>query len=106
MVNTILLVWYLAAGIGVASGDVLLAQWVRTGRIVMMPVGLLLNVIGILCYTQTLQYEHIGISTAIFLGLNIILVAIIGAILFDEQLGLMRIIGFVLMIGAIGLLEI
>lgn len=94
------------AGILVAIGDIVLAQWSRLGGTLFLLLGLAINLVGILLYAQTLNVEHVGIATALFLGLNIGAVTLGGTFLFNEPLSLGRILGLLTLFTGIVLLEV
>ena len=101
-----LLILFTLAGLGVTTGDVLLGHWARTSNWIFLVIGLVLNVIGILFYANTLSFRSVGIATAIFLAINIIAVSIAGVIFFREQFSVMQFIGIGLIVVAIMLIEI
>ena len=95
-----------AAGLCVTVGDLALAIWARTNSSFYLILGLILNLIGILFYAQTLRLDNIGVATAIFLGLNILAVTIGGFFLFHESLNLRKVLALFLLVISILLLEI
>ena len=95
-----------AAGALMASGDIALAAWARSGHAWALGIGLLLNMAGILAYAHTLGAENIGAATAVLLGLNIVAVAAMGFLLFGQSMSLMRMAGMVFLTGSIIFIEI
>ena len=95
-----------SAGVFVTLGDLALAYWARVGQIPFILLGLLLNLLGILFYSQTLRRESVGIATAIFLGFNILAVTLGGVFLFDENIGLSRMFGLLTLAGSIIFIEV
>lgn len=94
------------AGTFVTAGDLALAGWARAGQHLLMVAGVLLNIIGILFYAQTLGRENVGMATAIFLGFNIFAVTLGGILLFGENISIARIIGLSLLTVSIILVEV
>jgi len=94
------------AGILVAIGDVALAQWSRLEEAQFLLLGLVFNLVGILLYAQTLSVEHIGIATALFLGLNIGAVTLSGIFLFNESLSSGKIFSLLTLLLGIILIEV
>ena len=100
--------WILFAGAGifVTIGDLVLAQWARTSNWPMLIAGLLLNLLGIACYANTLRFSGVGVATAIFLGINILAVAFGGMLFFKETFSLRTVAGMTLLLTAILLVEV
>lgn len=78
------------AAVFVTGGDLALAQWARTNQFSFIITGLLLNLLGIIIYAQSLHSENIAIATALFLGLNIFAVYLGSIFLFRESISLSR----------------
>jgi len=106
MTNMNIITLFAGAGFFVTAGDLILAQWARTSNGLLLVLGLLLNVLGILCYAQTLRLESVGIATAIFLGINIIAVALGGYFWLQQNLTRTDFIGLGFLVLAIILLEV
>ncbi|MBT4805109.1 hypothetical protein HON71_02975 [Candidatus Woesearchaeota archaeon] len=102
--NTITL--FAGAGLFVTIGDLILAQWARTSNWILLAVGLLLNVIGISFYANTLRFESVGLATAIFLGINIIAVTMGGYFFLNQNLNLRESMGLLLLAVAIIIIEL
>jgi multidrug transporter EmrE-like cation transporter len=102
--NSIFLLGF--AGAFVTAGDIFLAMWARTSDITPFIIGLLLNIAGIIAYAGTLRTQQVGVATAAFLGLNIVTVAILGRLLYQEMPCNRAMLGMVIMIIAIILIEI
>ena len=102
--NLILLM--IGAGAFVTMGDFALGLWARGNQYQMFIIGIILNIIGIGFYAQTLRLEAIGVATAIFLGLNILLVSIMSVFMFNENLNLRQMVGMVVLVLSIFVIEI
>ena len=94
------------AGISVTIGDLILAGWARTSNWNLLIIGLLLNVVGIIFYANTLKFESVGLATAIFLGINIIAVTLGGYFFLNQSLNLRESLGILLLGIAIVIIEI
>ena len=100
--------WILFGGAGlfVTIGDLVLAHWARTSNWGLLVTGLLLNLMGIACYANTLRFEGVGVATAIFLGINIVAVTLGGMLFFRETWTIRTILGLTLLVGAMVLVEV
>ncbi|PIZ51762.1 hypothetical protein COY27_02465 [Candidatus Woesearchaeota archaeon CG_4_10_14_0_2_um_filter_33_13] len=94
------------AGLCVTSGDIVLALWAKQSRIYLFIIGILLNLAGLMVYAQSLRLESVGVATALFLGINILAVTIMGAIFLKESLHLKQIFGLAGLVVAMIILEI
>ncbi len=101
-----LITLFAGAGLFVTAGDLILAQWARTSNWSLLAIGLVLNLLGIVCYANTLRFTGVGIATAIFLGVNILAVALGGMLFFRETLSFRTIAGLVFLLTAIVLVEV
>lgn len=97
---------FFGASLFVTVGDLLLAQWARGDSWNFLFIGLVLNLIGIGFYAQTLRLESVGIATAIFLGINIFAVALSGFLFFGQSYTTRESVGLILLVLAIVLIEI
>lgn len=97
---------FAGAGFFVTIGDLVLAQWARTTNWTLLVLGLMLNIIGIAFYANTLRLESVGIATAIFLGINIIAVTLGGYFFLNESLTLRESGGLLLLGIAITIIEL
>jgi multidrug transporter EmrE-like cation transporter len=102
--KTILLL--VIAGVLVSVGDFAFVKWMVGKNANFLLVGILLNIIGILFYAQTLSSEELGISTAAFLGVNIFLTSLGGKFLFKQDLGSGQIIGLIILLFGLILIEL
>ncbi|MFA6460872.1 MAG: EamA family transporter [Candidatus Woesearchaeota archaeon] len=96
----------LIAGLCVTSGDIVLALWAKQSKAYLFLIGMLLNVAGIIVYAQSLRLESVGIATAMFLGINILAVTIMGMFVFKEMLNLKQALGLAGMVLAMVVLEV
>ena len=96
---------FAGAGLFVTIGDLILAQWVRTSNWILLVLGLLLNIIGIGFYAQTLKLQSVGLATAIFLGINVVAVALGGYFFLKQSITIKESFGLVLMVLAIVVIE-
>ncbi len=94
------------AGTFATSGDLLLASAVRSSNPLSFILGLALNLVGIISYSQTLALESTGIATAIFLGLNIAIVTIGSVFFFNERLSLGQIGGLITVVIGLIMIEV
>ena len=97
---------FAGAGLFVTIGDLILAQWARTSNWILLVLGLLLNIIGIGFYAQTLKLQSVGLATAIFLGINIIAVTIGGYFFLNQSVTLKEFLGVLVLASAILIIEI
>lgn len=93
------------AGVLVAIGDISLAHWIRAGSGLLFAIGILMNLTGIVVYSQTLASAQIGLATATFLGLNILVVTLGGALVYREIPNLSSVSGMALLLVGIGLIQ-
>jgi len=96
----------LIAGLCVTSGDVVLALWAKQSKFYLFLIGMLLNIAGVIVYAQSLRMEAVGIATAMFLGINIVAVTIMGMFLFKQFLSWKQIVGMIGMVAAMVIIEI
>ena len=97
---------FAGAGLFVTIGDLILAQWARTSNWILLVLGLLLNIVGIGFYAQTLKLQSVGLATAIFLGINIIAVTIGGYFFLNQSVTLKEFLGVLVLASAILIIEI
>jgi multidrug transporter EmrE-like cation transporter len=97
---------FASAGFFVTAGDLVLAQWARTSNWILLIIGLLLNVVGIGFYANTLRLESVGLATAIFLGINIIAVTLGGYFFLNQNLTFRQSTGLLLLGFAIIIIEV
>jgi multidrug transporter EmrE-like cation transporter len=96
----------LVAGLCVTVGDIVLALWAKQSKFYLFVIGMLLNLAGLIVYAQSLRMESVGIATAMFLGINIVAVTIMGMIVFKEFLSIRQILGMVGIVLAMIMLEV
>ena len=90
----------------VTVGDLILAYWARLGNLGLLISGLVLNLAGILLYAQSLRFEHVGVATGLFLGFNIIAVALGGYVFLQQGISMQQVTGIALIILSILMMEI
>ena len=96
---------FAGAGAFVTIGDLILAQWAKTNNWVLFGLGLLLNLVGIGFYANTLRFESVGLATAIFLGINIFAVALGGYFFLNQSMNIKESFGLLLLGLAIFVIE-
>jgi spermidine export protein MdtJ len=94
------------AGIMVALGDLALAQWAKSSQVAFLLIGVFSNILGIITYARVLSLEHIGVATAVFLGLNILIVAFGSFLVFGESISAARAAGLAVIATGIVLVEV
>jgi multidrug transporter EmrE-like cation transporter len=99
------IILFLGAGLFVTIGDLILAQWARTSNWILLVTGLILNLVGIGFYAQTLKLESVGLATAIFLGINVVAVALGGYFFLRQSITIKEFAGLGLMMLAIMVIE-
>ena len=94
------------AGILCTGGDISLAFWAKNSGWLVLLLGLGLNLAGIGSYALSLTLEQAGATTALFLGFNILALALAGFVFFNETPSLVRAFGLMLLVAAIVLIEL
>ena len=106
MIKMNIITLFASAGLFVTIGDLVLAQWARTSNWILLVLGLLLNIVGIAFYANTLRLESVGLATAIFLGINIIAVTLGGYFFLNQGITFRESAGLLLLAIAIIIIEI
>jgi multidrug transporter EmrE-like cation transporter len=84
-------------GIFLTIGDMFAAEWVRSeGGSILFLVTMLLYIIAMVFLVTSYEKEDIPVATVILITFNIIILAIVGIMIFEEELTLQKIIGIVL----------
>ena len=96
----------MGAGALYTIGDLALGHWARSNSLAYLVAGLAINFIGIAAYAVTLRFESVGIATAILLGLNIFAVTVASAVMFSENLTIVRSLGLVILVSGIIFVEL
>ena len=87
-------------------GDILFKKWSIESKNVLLAVGLLIYFIGTIFWAISLKYEMLSKAISVFTILNLIVIALVGVVMFKENLSLVNKIGIGLGILSIILVEI
>lgn len=87
-------------------GDVFFKKWALEHRPTLLAIGLLIYAIGSLFWALSLRYEILSKAIAVFTILNLVIVACVGVIFFQEQISTMSKIGIFLGLVSIALIEL
>lgn len=89
-----------------AIGDVLFKQSATSNRLIFFYVGFVIYVIGSLLWAYSLRFNLLSRSIIIFMVLNVIIVVIAGALMFNEKISTTAAIGMFLGVVSVILLEL
>ena len=87
-------------------GDTLFKKWSIDNRNILLYVGLLIYFLGSVFWAASLKYEYLSKAVSIFTVLNLIVVVLVGALYFREDLSLVNKIGIGLGILSVILIEL
>ncbi len=88
------------------AGDIFFKKWAIEHRPMLLGIGLCIYAIGSLFWALSLRYEILSKAISIFTILNLVIVACVGVIFFQEQISTMSKIGIVLGLISIALIEL
>lgn len=88
-----------------ATADILFKKWTGNGNVWLLGVGILLYVGGTILWAASLHFEDLGKAGTVFTILNLIIIVIAGAVLFNEHLSTLNKAGIALGIASILLIE-
>ena len=88
-----------------AAADVLFKKWAIGGSTTSLVLGLLAYTVGTVFWAVSLKVEFLSKAIVLFTLLNLVIVALMGVILFQEQLSFTNKMGIVLAFVSIVLLE-
>ncbi len=96
---------FLAVVLEVIS-DILFKKWAIDSKNIWLYVGLLIYLIGTICWAISLKYEFLSKAISVFTILNLVLVVLVGVLYFKENLSLINKIGIGLGIISVILIEL
>ena len=87
-------------------GDILSKKWSINHKNILLYLGLLVYFVGTVFWAVSLKYEYLSKAVSIFTVLNLIIIAIVGAVYFNEDLSLVNKAGILTGIISVVLIEI
>ena len=87
-------------------GDVLFKKWSIGEKNSLFTLGLAIYFLGSIFWALSLRYEYLTKAISIFTLLNLIIITLVGALIFKEDLSLINKIGVALGVVAIILIEL
>jgi len=87
-------------------GDLALKAWAQTDRAAYFAAGLAVYCGALTLFARLLRRAELAVIFALWVGIAAVLVALLGWLVFDEQLSLRRLTGLALVVGGALLLEI
>ena len=88
------------------TGDVFFKKWAIESRAALLWSGFIIYAFGALFWALSLRYEMLSKAISVFTILNLIIVALIGVILFKENISTLSKIGILLGLIGIALIEL
>jgi undecaprenyl phosphate-alpha-L-ara4N flippase subunit ArnE len=88
------------------AGDVLFKKWAIESRNILLVFGLLIYFAGTVFWAISLKYEYLSKAITMFTVINLVVVVLVGAILFKENLTLMHKLGMGLGVVSVVLMEL
>lgn len=106
--NPKILFWsFTLLGVGLEiAGDVFFKKWTLENKPLLMWAGFVIYSMGALCWAFSLKYEMLSKAISVFTILNLLIVVLIGAIFFKENISLMAKIGILLGLVSILMIEL
>ena len=103
------IVWLTFGGIALTVGDIIFKFWVERSLPYFSTyylAGLALYIAGLVFLVESFKTENIAVASAIFVLINIVILAIFSWFYFGDKLSLLQIIGLLFAAMAILLLEV
>ena len=100
------MIWLLLGGFILTIGDIFFKFWTKHPHNWMYLVGISIYIIGLMFLIQSFKNTNIAVASAIFVIANIVTLAVVSWLFFNEPLSYLQIFGIVLAIIAIFILEI
>ncbi len=88
------------------AGDIFFKKWALEHRPMLLAFGLFIYAIGSLFWALSLRYEVLSKAISIFTILNLVIVAFVGVIFFQEHISTVSKIGILLGLVSIALIEL
>jgi len=106
--NAKLLFWiFVILGVSLEiAGDIYFKKWVAEHRNLFLLVGFGIYALGAIFWALSLKYELLSRAISVFTVLNLIIIALVGVLFFDEKLSSVNKLGIGLGILSILLIEI
>lgn len=86
--------------------DVMFKKWSLGSKSYWLIIGLAIYMIGTTFWAYSLKYGHLSKAISIFAVLNLVILVLVGALIFKEDLSLINKIGIILGIISVVLIEI
>ncbi|HII14840.1 MAG TPA: hypothetical protein HA362_00845 [Nanoarchaeota archaeon] len=87
-------------------GDVLFKKWALGSRNLFLGIGLLVYFTGTVFWAFSLRYEYLSKAISVFSVLNLIIIALVGVLMFRENLSVINKAGIALGVLSVILIEI
>jgi len=100
------MIWLIFGGFILTIGDIFFKFWTKNPHNWMYLVGISIYVIGLMFLIQSFKHTNIAVASAIFVVANIVTLAIVSWLFFNEPLSTVQMIGVLLAIISIIILEI
>ena len=88
------------------AGDILFKKWAMENQNSFLIIGLVVYFIGTIFWALSLKYEGLAKAISVVTVLNLVIVALVGIIVFKEDLSLINKIGIGLGVASVILVEI
>ncbi len=103
------IIWLVLGGIALTIGDIIFKFWVEKTLPYLSIAyigGLALYILGLIFLVESFKTQNIAVASAVFVLINISILAIVSWLYFGDKLSLVQILGLLLAGGAIILLEL
>ena len=100
------MIWLILGGFILTIGDIFFKYWTKNPHNWMYVTGLTIYVFGLMFLIQSFKTTNIAVASAIFVVANIVTLAIVSWIFFNEPLSNLQIFGVLLAIVSIIILEV
>lgn len=87
-------------------GDVLFKKWSIENKNILLVIGFVIYIIGGFFWAFSLKYEYLSKAITVFTVLNLVIVALIGILIFKEDLSFINKIGILIGILSVVLVEL
>lgn len=92
-------------GVVLTVGDIIMKNWVEAHRTRLFFYGLLVYMVGLVFLSLSYKYKNIAVASAMLVIFNIVTLALVTWLVFDEPLTRNQTIGVVLSVFLIGYME-
>jgi multidrug transporter EmrE-like cation transporter len=92
-------------GVVLTLGDLVMKEWVVTRRSYLYVAGMLVYLVGLNFLAQSYRFENMAAASAMLVVFNVVSLAVVSWLYFDEKLSGLQVVGIALALLAVVLIE-